>query len=104
MAPPWSRLFKTIAVVVTCRAGLNLSVPGRAAKVIDYLVLHDADEPGAFRTAAGVTLLTPHRREQSFLQHVLRHRCIADAHERVTIEIVAVRIQRSEERRVGKEC
>jgi hypothetical protein len=68
VAAPWSRLFKTIALILAFRARLKWRIPGGAAEMIDHLVLHDSNQPGAFRAAAGVSLMTTHACEQSFLQ------------------------------------
>src|ERR1051325_2552570 len=88
---PWSRLFEPFGLV--WRNQLELYIPRDTAKVIDDLVLHNSNEPGSFRTTAGVTFVSTNGCQQSFVQQILGDSSIAHAHQGISIKVIAVTIQ-----------
>ena len=64
-----------------------------SAKVIGDLVLHDADEPGAFRAAALKVFISLDGGEEGFLNYVFGGSLIAQSKHSVLEEIIAVLIQ-----------
>src|SRR5689334_3320196 len=94
MTWPWPSVLERVGFFVANRR-LDLRHSPDTAKVIDHFVLHDSNQPRAFRTAAVVVLRGTKRRQQGFLNEILRHGDVAHAQQRVAIEIVTVRVQPS---------